>query len=415
MYNGSNDEVQTINVSNNGTGSYFYNATFIGLTKSKYFLNATHFNLANTTTNSTTLTFSTAILNISVLDELTESFLPDTEEINLLFVGDSFSVNLSSNTSTFGVVGWVSGEEYRITYRSGKYTQRDHYITLNNVTNVSLDLYLLSITNGTDVTFSIEDTTGTRLADATIFLKRYFISTNSYRTVAMSKTNAVGQTIFDVDFNDAFYETLTTFGGFSLSTIGAKFISTTIRLNINLLQDVFSDLDTIDGVTTSISFNNVSQTFSYTFTDNNGLSRTGLLEVKRVSASEEVLVCSSTDTSSSATLLCGVNTTLSNSTHVARGFIVLPSGNKLMETIQEGKSIVTDLRSQIFQTQGDFFAVILGGTLAGLGLAVSPTVGIIMFLVGMSFINFFGFAIIESVMFGTFVILGGLLIWKLKS
>ncbi|KKK87949.1 hypothetical protein LCGC14_2748100, partial [marine sediment metagenome] len=301
LYNSSKELINSYNVSNVGTGNYFYNATFTGLTEHLYYINATHYDLANSTTNSTTLTFSTAALNLTFRDEFDETLITG-DKITLEVVGDNFAQNYSTNTSTIGVTGWVTGE-YRLTYDSDKYSKRSYYYTLGNVTNYSISLYLLSTTNGTDVTFSVQDNSGNPLVDAIIYLKRYYVSTNSYKTVAMVRTNEEGDAIIDVDFNDAYYQITITYLSFSLNTLGSRIISLTRILTLNLIPSPFDIPNAIAGVITSLTFNNVTQTFSYTFTDTTGASRKGTLDVYKSTATTSGLVCTSTDTTSSGTLL----------------------------------------------------------------------------------------------------------------
>ena len=176
-------------------------------------------------------------INFSVFDEITEKLLPENASITI--IGDNFAGNFTTLTGLLHVQDILPGD-YRVRTTANKYHERDFYFVLQNDSNQTIDLYLLSTTNGTEVTFTVQDNSGNELTNATIRLKRYYVSTNSYRTIAMSRTNEEGETIIDVDFNDAFYETFTTTpDNFSLRTIGARIITTTLFLTINLLADPF--------------------------------------------------------------------------------------------------------------------------------------------------------------------------------
>ena len=410
LYNSTKELIDTFNTSNNGSGSYLYNATFTGLTATTYYLNATHYNLANGSTNSTTLTFSTSIFNITFHDEILDTKIIG-ERITINVVGDDYAQNYSTNTSNVGVVGWSLGS-YRLTYDSDKYGKRTYYHSLLNSTNSSLTLYLLSDGNGTDVTFTVQDNSGNSLQNATIRLKRYYVSTNSYRIIAMSRTNEEGKTLIDVDFNDAYYEILVTYKEFSLRTIGARIISLTRILTLNLIPSPFDITDAIAGVTTSLAFNNVTQTFSYVFTDMNGISRIGTLEVYKSTVTTSELVCTSTDTTSSGTLLCVVNTTNIPGTYTAKGFISV-NPKLLTNTLQIFTGTVTKFKA-IWGSQGIFFTILIAGTLGGLGAAISPAVGIIMFLVGITIASFLGMSIISMVFLAFLILAAAIIIFKMK-
>ncbi len=350
-------------------------------------------------------------INFSVFDEITQLLLPENATINM--ISDNAVRNFTADDGRIYVQNIEPGD-YRITYFADKYTKRDYYLTIINDTNQTIDLFLLSSGNGTEVTFTVQDNSGNDLEDALIRLKRYYLSSNSYITVAMSKTNSEGETIIDVDFNDAFYETLTTFEGFSLRTIGAKIISTTLILTMDLLTDPFTTIDAIQDMTTSLSFTNSTQTFVYVFTDTSGNSRTGQLDVIKRSAASEVVVCTITDTSVSATLLCQVNTTASPGSYIALGKIIVGSNKIVTDNLERETGIARDFRNT-FGTQGAFFTIIIAGTMAGLGAGISPAVAIIMFLVGLGIVNFLGFSIWGLSLYVSFVVAGAILIFKMKK
>ena len=366
------------------------------------------------------LTFSLSganSINFSIFDEITEDLILGNET-TIDLISETLALTVIINATAEGdgtlyVQDLIPGE-YRITYDNPKYTKRDFYINVENSTNQSVDLYLLSIGNGTDVTFTVQDNSGNKLTNATIRLKRYYLSTNSYRTVAMSRTNEEGNTQIDVDFNDAFYETLTTFEGFSLRTIGAKIISTTRILTLQLTADPFSLIDGTDDITTTLSFNNITQTFSYVFTQLSGISTTGFLEVTFVKPTGSSLVCEATDTTSSGTLLCQVNTTNSTGTYTASGSVLIGNKKTQTNTLSEITGIVSKL-ADIIGEQGFFFAILISGSLAGLGSLVSPAIAVIMFLVGIFISNFLGFSIIAATWLGLFILITMAIVWKAKK
>ncbi len=368
--------------------------------------------IGETAQNSTLITVAGRnSINFSLFDEITELLIPGNSSINL--ISDASASNLSANDGNLFIEGLIPGE-YRITYFATKYRQRDFYINVLNNSNQSLELYLLSIGNGTQVTFTVQDESGNDLNNATIRLKRYYQSTNSYRTVAMSRTNEQGDAIIDVDFNDAFYETLTTFKSISLRTIGARIITTTFILTLSLIADPFESIDAIEDLTTSLSFNNATQTFSFVFTDLTGTSRTGTIQVIQIEPNLETIVCTNTDTSSAATILCQVNTTNSTGTYAARGFITVGGNKILTNTLEILTGLVQDFKN-IWGTQGVFFTILIAGTLGTLGALVSSSVGIILFMTSLLVVNAFGMTLISAVMYGFFIIVGGVIIYKMKS
>jgi len=413
LYNSSKDLVDSYNISNDGTGSYFYNATFSGLTDSTYYINATHHDTESYAYNSTTLTFSNAYLNITFYDEFLDTIITG-DKITLEAIGTNFAQNYSTITGKIGVVGWVE-DDYRLTYDSDNFGKRSYYYTLGETTNYSIDLYLLPATNGTDVTFTVQDNSGNELENATIWLKKYYVSSNSYKTVAMARTNEEGEASIDVDFNDAYYQILVTYKTYSLQTIGTKIISITRILTLDLIPDPFTSIDVMENMVTSLTFNNLTQTFSYSFTDTTGGSRSGLLEVWRITPKENTLVCTNTGISASTTLLCQYNTTNVTGTYTAKGYIQV--GSHDMNVLTNVLDVITGLTSELKQmwgTQGIFFSILVAGSLGTLGLVASPAVGIMMFLAGLIVTTLFGMSIITFSAIGFFVIIGLVIIYKIK-
>ncbi len=361
------------------------------------------------------LTFSLIGLNsvnFTIFDEITEQLITNNDSTISLISDAVFINNSATDQGTLYIQDLIPGD-YRIEYDNPLYTKRDFYITVNNGTNQTVDLYLLSLGNGTAVTFTVQDNSGNKLNNATIRLKRFYGSTNSYRTVAMTRTNEEGDSEIDVDFNDAFYETLTTFKSFSLRTIGARIISITRILTIKLTVDPFETIDGINDLTTSLSFNNATQTFSYVFTQLSGISTTGTLEVIRVTPKSSVVVCTTSDTSSGATLLCQVNTTNTTGTYTAKGSVKVGNKNILTNTLNIFTGIVNKLRLVVGE-QGFFFAILISGTLAGLGALVSPALAVLMFLVGIFISNFLGFSVIAASGVGLLIIIAMIMIWRMR-
>ncbi len=351
-------------------------------------------------------------INFTIFDEILD--IQIDRNASLTIVSDDFATNITLNGSNFFIQDLVPGD-YRFTYVADTYTKRDFFGSVLNGTNQSIKLYLLSTTNGTDVDFTVQDNSGNELTNATIRLKRFFISTNSYRTVAMAQTNQEGKALIDVDFNDAFYETLTTFKEFSLRTTGAKIITTTFILTMRLTPDPLESVDTLNNMITTLTFNNLTETFSYVFTDTNGVARTGNLVVIEITPTSETIICTTTDTSPSATLLCQVNTTNLTGSFIAKGSIQVGDNQIVTNRFDRAVGELKQQLRDIISNQGIFLSILVAGTLGGLGAVVSPAVGIIMFLVGLTMTAFFGLNIIIIPLLVSFIILGGIIIYKMKS
>lgn len=353
-------------------------------------------------------------LNFSIYDEITKELI--TDEVNIDVIGSGFAENYTTSTGELHL-NLTAYNEYRITYYSDLYTKRDYYITLTeqyggNIYPVSL--YLLSSNNGTDVTFTVQDNTGVELSNAKVKLKRYYIDDNTYTPVAIAKTNAEGQAIIDVDFNDAFYIIQAEYGTDSVSTPGAKIFDTSLTITITTTADAFEELETFMGITTALSYNNASSTFSYIFNNPSGTAVQGILEVNKITPRESTQMCYNTDISSGSTILCTVNVTDNFDSYVARGYIDLQTG--LAPILSDEVSFNNWLNQGIanFGQQGVFLSLIMAGTFATLG-AASSALSILFFMVGLGAALYFGFSAMALTAYIGIFVLALILIYKLRS
>lgn len=389
------------------TGKYEINFSGIGYQKANQSITILS---TDKNPNATFNLYTYNSINISIYDEIfgrTSFFI--NRPVYLEFSSDIDSYNYSTNTSQL-YIDLLSPVEYRIHYYSNDYTPRDYYFTVNNNTHNTLELYLLSTGNSTDVTFTILDESGNELESALVYLMRYYITTNTYRTVAIGKTNIEGETIINVDYNDAYYQILATYGDYQTQTVGAKIFTTTPSITISTTTDIYNDIDTIEGVTTTLSYNNVTKTFSYSFVSTSGAVQ-GILTVDKITPSGSTVICSNTDTSASATILCKANATGSHDYFVGSGYINITNPPHLTnvldisEWLEQGRATFGDM--------GVFISILFAGTFAALG-TFNPVVMVVMFLAGLLGVVFFGFSALSISMYVAIAIIGGVIAYKMR-
>jgi len=363
--------------------------------------------------NLTIVAFPFNSINFTILHEILGRGIPffSGVPVDIEITGDFFSTNFSTSTGALFINLSIPGE-YRITYVSNDFPQRDYYLDVGTGVHEEIELYLLPLGNSTDVTFTVRDNSGNPIQDALIMLKRYYVDTNSYRVIAMSRTNLNGASVINVDFNNAFYETFTTFAGFDRETLGTRIIALTFNIVLNIIPSAFDQQDVVEGVSSSISFNNVTQTFSYTFATD-GSPLLGTIIVTRLNPNEEIVACSNSDTSASATILCVVNTTDITGNYVANGFVQVSGNDVQTNTLSIITGLLEDAKNE-FGTVGVFFSILLAGTFAMLGLRSGPGTTVILFIVGLGSIAFFGFTLISTTVYVTIAIIGGILVYKMK-
>lgn len=329
------------------------------------------------------------------------------------FVASNYSFNKTITGNSSIPVNYPLS--YRVSYSSPSFKKRDYYVDYDADANPrTLILYLLSTTNGTDVTFTIEDQSGQAIDDALVKLLRYYVANNSYIPVAMAKTDLAGQAIIDVELNSAFYQLAVSKNSSSVVTIGQRIYSRTPVIRLNLISDVFAAPDAIEGLKTTLTFNNATQTFTYSFNDIGAASRTVSLNVVRRTSSGDITVCTNSATGASGTLLCQYNMSLNHGYYFASGGITSIEGIPTIPTNM--MEIVTDTIQQGFRQRADksgvYLSFILGGTFAGLGSLASPATAIIMFMVGLGVILYFNLTALTLGIYLTIFIISLFLILK---
>lgn len=367
--------------------------------------------------NYTFFVYTMNSINFTFLDEKIGKggkFGNDTS-IKIELVSDVFSSNYSTlNGSLF--LDLVTPSEYRVSYSDTKFRKREYYFKLANRSNNLLDLYLLSTTNGTLITFTIQDETGQALEDASIKLMRYYTDSNSYIIVAMAKTDIEGKAVIDVDFNSAFYKISVTKNDKSTLTDGTKIYATEVTIKINLRTPILDNINIVQNIESSLTFNNLTQTFSYTFTDPTGLDRSGTLIIERIGPRGIENVCEKSATSSSSTILCVINTTNTTGLYKATGYINTLSdnlGSVAINSIDIQTGFIKEVRSRIDKS-GLLLSIMLAGTFAGIGF-LNPAVSIILFLVGLGAMAIIGFSGMAIPIYISMAIIGGVLIYKLRT
>lgn len=193
LYNSTNNLVQTSTVSNTGTGTYFYNATFTSLTDHNYTINATHTDTNNENKSSLSKTFQNLIItdtlaftaapavNFTLIDEKNGSRVVGTTTGTFTYNGTNpvktFSLS-QTNTDNFTIAVFPSTEsiltDYTLAYSATGYQQRNLIVSDAVLTSntQSTTLFLLKDEDGIFATFRVIDSFGNPLSDVTVTFKQ---------------------------------------------------------------------------------------------------------------------------------------------------------------------------------------------------------------------------------------------------
>jgi len=162
-------------------------------------------------------TYPTKALTIFVKDEETDNpILNATVEISIdVWKTGEIKRNYAwkfylENRDNQSICIYPSWAEYTIDamiqyYKPG-YMDRTYYL-YTNISNATsgVSLYLLNISLGDMVIIYVEDENGNKVQDAIVKVQRYYVGSNSYKTVAQVKTDFEGKGVTFLRVNEIYY------------------------------------------------------------------------------------------------------------------------------------------------------------------------------------------------------------------
>mgnify|MGYP003146124585 CR=1 FL=1 len=212
--------------------------------------------------------------NFTFLDERTGDLLIN-KNFNVEIIGEDAAYNFTANNGTL-YADLLVPQDYTIRYKSlntvinNSYSPiRHHFITLNNRSHKDLSLYVLESTNASNITITVrEGSTLDLIQDATIYVQRYFIDDNTFKTVTMGQTDSSGIFIFDVEKDDTYYKFMVDYPFRTSRIITSKqYITEDVKLFINLFDDPTQDFYQDSGISYNLAYNDATESFIATYSD----------------------------------------------------------------------------------------------------------------------------------------------------
>lgn len=241
------------------------------------------------------------------------------------------SVNASNYTTITGNVNVsvLRGEINTIRSVSSGYSESFYYIIhASDLLVNNLSIYLTNTTGNSEVTVTVIDEAGDPVEDSYVEILRYNSVTNNYDTVEVRKTNFAGQFKFYATLNTEFYKFIVEypFGNVVKITSPSYIFSTSLTLQINTEAPTGQNIFIANGVSYSLTYNNDTTNFRYTFSNNNNAITNTCLKLYKVVNTNDVLWNNTCVTSTAGTILQDVYNT-SGTTWKAKVYIY-PSGSE---------------------------------------------------------------------------------------
>lgn len=251
-------------------------------------LNSTDHNLQEHTlgVNNATLRYNFSLLSedtfeLTFYNETTNQPIGSRANITVELISSVFSNNYSTSNGTL-IVTLLTPADYTIRYWYDPIVPREYYATLTAQSYQNLSLYIIDTGVSNYYIPVIIDQNTNPIGGATIQLLRAYILTNNtfeYRVVEMAKTNSLGEAVLRVVPNTINYKFIFTKDGSTFTTQPTKFVDTTNDYVLSLTGDPTESQYKIGAVTTSLTFNNATRTYTWTWTDANTLVTEGCMTI----------------------------------------------------------------------------------------------------------------------------------------
>lgn len=310
----------TVNITHLATG---WNTTInttdsnllVNIINGSYTFSVSGANYASITENHTVGTVSDSInFSLSGYNSLYIEFR-DTETENLIsnvtlsYISDTY---VGTNSTNNGVLYLevLEPESYTLTYNASGYDDNFYFVTVTNDSFNNLTLYMSPSASTTSITIEIIDESLSSVENAQVKALRYYIGDNTYREVAAGVTNPTGQTDMGLVTGSNFYKFVVIKDGVTLKTTSPFLITgTTIQIQVFLSEEVLTLYNTLNGITNSMSFNEVTNNFKFEFTDGNSVSREYCVYTYRGGVLEDLLINTTCVTGTTGTVLHTVTNT----------------------------------------------------------------------------------------------------------
>lgn len=283
----------------------------------------------------------------------------------------------------------------------------------NDTTEVQLLLPNASRTR--NVIIEVKDEGLNPLSNILVQAKRFYPNLNEHKIVESRRTDNFGQfsgrfvendVIYRFEFYDENNTLLKTEDRISIS---CRTIICVLPFVIESEEDPFDRFRNNAGFDSTLTFNNNTNIFTYTWNDVTNDFSSARLEVTRFLFNGTTTICNQTSFNNPGTLTCGVGS--STASYTAQAYRTNEAGRQIR--IHTLSIKVGDL-TKTYGFEGLMWSFFLLLTLISVG-AWSPPVGVVLYLVGYILLGVLGIVFIHPGIVVAQIVIGVLFIWAWKG
>jgi hypothetical protein len=395
----------------NSSGTYYYNSTSNQQTINNFTLfycppgvagtrtlNFTFYNetnLAKLNQSSFEATFDYYLGTGSIYKTLSVSNL-STAEVGICYT-NSTTVNIKTNAE--------------IKYGKTNYVTRDYYLTDYSLSNTmeSIFLYLLGDGDATSFIIKVQDQALQAVANAYVYIQRYYPGTNSYKTVQVAITDSNGETIGAYQTETVDYKHIIIKDGVTLletdkQKIFGKTVPFTLIFIVGEKLAIPWEVFTNENVTSTLVYNKTSSIVTYSYTSDYSVTA-NLVVIKEFAGNiSDTLICNSSDSGTIGILTCSVGN--ETGSYVAIAYIDGNQDKVIRFTIRDAIDVFGE---------GGLFIGMFIIMIAGFAFIWNPSAGIIGINVALIFVNLTGLITISPVFIFGSITISIVLLWLFKT
>lgn len=290
------------------------------------------------------------------------------------------------------------------------FTYQTDNTPLNNITQY-LNLSLQGTT--TPVLFTVLDTNGIIVPNAFITILEYNPGTNSYRNTELLRTGSAGTAVGNLVLLTNYYKFIVSYNGqprlIDPETGGTVVYTSSKTFRINLGSTIWREnLATTQGAHTSLTYNNDTFSFIYTWYDETGLMHNGCLKVVQRNVSGTRTVSDVCQYATASSLLYTTGNIQPGNTFVATGYFSFHD-NYITDILERAVGNTIDFVKNDRTGISLFFGFLITVSMGLLGLP-NPAISLILFGVGFVISVLLGFISLAAVTVGGVVTISILII-----
>ena len=354
--------------------------------------------------------------NSLIAGTIEHSFTYNTWTDNGSIYSTNYSDSVSSNSSQICIFPNATSllTNFQVQYDIGgtKYSYFGIDVNLSNVTRY-INLYVVDGT--TQVLFNVRDTNDDYIQDALIHIDKYYVGTNTYKTVEVLSTDSQGNAVGNIVLNTEYYRFTIVYDGVTRLVDGPTIlVATTRNFVIDLTGgDWFNNYDTVLGVSYSLTFTNATLNYNFQYSDPSSSITKACLKVEQLNVTGNKLINDTCLTTYTGNILNNIEADgVNNRRYLGTAYVTVNGQNYTLDVLEQNYLTEWEFYDDK-DHYGVFVTLILMMALILLGI-FSPMGAVILGVLSLIVINMLGLFHLSWPTLITLAVIGGIAIYKIN-